>query len=50
MRAIRARRDGTPDVLTLEEVARPTPDDDQVLVDVRIRATARRALRETRSR
>lgn len=38
MRAIRARRYGTPDVLTLEEVDRPTPDDDQVLVEVRAAA------------
>lgn len=38
MRAIRARSYGTPDVLTLEEVDRPTPEDDQVLVQVRAAA------------
>ena len=34
MKAVRARRYGTPDVLTLEEVDRPSPEDDQVLVRV----------------
>jgi NADPH:quinone reductase-like Zn-dependent oxidoreductase len=34
MKAIRARSYGTPDVLTLEEVDRPSPEGDQVLVQV----------------
>ncbi|MFK8026378.1 MAG: NAD(P)-dependent alcohol dehydrogenase [Ilumatobacter sp.] len=38
MRAIRARIYGAPDVLTLEEIDRPTPQDDQVLVEVRAAA------------
>ncbi len=35
MKAIRARRYGTPDVLKLEEIDRPTPEGDQVLIEVR---------------
>lgn len=37
MRAVVNRRYGPPDVLALEEIERPTPDDDEVLV--RVRAT-----------
>ena len=39
MKAILAREYGTPDVLTLEEVDRPTPEGDQVLVRVYAAAT-----------
>ena len=39
MKAILARTYGTPDVLTLEEVAQPTPGDDQVLVKIHAAAT-----------
>jgi NADPH:quinone reductase-like Zn-dependent oxidoreductase len=39
MKAILARKYGTPDVLTLEEVEQPTPEDDQVLVKVHAAAT-----------
>jgi NADPH:quinone reductase-like Zn-dependent oxidoreductase len=39
MKAILARKYGTPDVLTLEEVDRPTPEGDQVLVKVHAAAT-----------
>ena len=34
MKAVLARRYGPPDVLTLEEVDQPSPEDDQVLVRV----------------
>lgn len=39
MKAVLARRYGTPDVLTLEEVDQPTPKGDQVLVEVHAAAT-----------
>jgi len=39
MKAILARTYGTPVVLTLEEVAQPTPGDDQVLVKIHAAAT-----------
>ena len=39
MKAILARTYGTPDVLTLEEVDQPTPEGDQVLVEVFAAAT-----------
>lgn len=39
MKAILARQYGTPDVLTLEEVVRPTPESNQVLVKVHAAAT-----------
>lgn len=39
MKAILARQYGTPDVLTLEEVDRPTPEGNQVLVKVHAAAT-----------
>ncbi|MDJ0663155.1 MAG: NAD(P)-dependent alcohol dehydrogenase [Acidimicrobiia bacterium] len=39
MKAILARRYGSPDVLTLEEVDQPTPEGDQVLVKVHAAAT-----------
>lgn len=39
MKAILARKYGSPDVLTLEEIDQPTPGDDQVLVKVHAAAT-----------
>lgn len=39
MKAILARKYGTPEVLTLEEVNQPTPEGDQVLVKVHAAAT-----------
>ena len=39
MKAILARKYGTPDVLTLEEVEQPTPEGDQLLVKVYAAAT-----------
>ncbi|HVN30495.1 MAG TPA: hypothetical protein VMT45_00765, partial [Thermoanaerobaculaceae bacterium] len=35
MRAITYTEDGSPDVLQLTEVAKPTPKDDEVLIEVR---------------
>ena len=39
MKAILARKYGTPDVLTLEEVDQPAPEDNQVLVKIHAAAT-----------
>ena len=39
MKAILARKYGSPDVLTLEEVAQPTPGGTQILIKVHAAAT-----------
>ena len=41
MQAIVYQRYGSPDVLSLEEVAKPTPNDGEVLVAVRAASTVR---------
>lgn len=41
MRAVVADRYGSPDVLRIEEVERPTPNDDEVLVEVRATTVTR---------